>query len=58
MADFPDINWCLKYKINNIIRNNNNIQIDFYTQKKIISNIFKYLFITNKPIVNFYEKET
>ena len=58
MADFPDINWCLKYKINNIIRNNNNIQIDFYTQKKIISKIFKYMFITNKPIVNFYEKET
>ena len=56
-ADFPEINLCLKYKVNNIVQNNN-IQIDFYTQKKIISNIFKYLFITNKPIVNFYEKET
>ena len=56
MADFPDLNWCLKYKINNIVKNNN-IHIDFYIQKKVISSIFKYLFIANKPIVNFYEKE-
>ena len=55
-AEFPDINYCLNYKINKIIHNNN-IQIDFYKQKKIISNILKYLFITNKPNVNFYEKE-
>ena len=56
MADFPDLNWCLKYKINDIVKNNN-IHIDFYIQKKVISDIFKYLFIANKPIVNFYEKE-
>ena len=55
-AEFPDINYCLNYKINKITFYNN-IQIDFYIQKKITSNILKYLFITNKPTVNFYEKE-
>ena len=55
-AEFPDINYCLNYKINKITYYNN-IQIDFYLQKKITSNILKYLFITNKPTVNFYEKE-
>ena len=55
-AEFPDINYCLNYKINKITYYNN-IQIDFYIQKKITSNILKYLFITNKPTVNFYEKE-
>lgn len=56
MAHFIDIYFCLIHQINKKVRNNNK-QIDFFTQKKIATKIYKYLYITNNPIVKFYEKE-
>ena len=53
-ALFSFINWCLKNAIN---KANKSKKVDFYTYKKISSNIFEYLYITNTPEVKFYEKD-
>ena len=53
-ASFSYINWCLKNAIN---KANKSKKVDFYTYKKISSNIFEYLYITNTPEVKFYEKD-
>ena len=53
-AQFSYISWCLKYEIN---KANNSKEVDYYLYKKISSHIFEYLYITNIPEVNFYEKD-
>lgn len=53
-AQFSYISWCLKYEIN---KANNSKEVDYYLYKKISSHIFQYLYITNIPEVNFYEKD-
>ena len=54
LASFTFINWSLK---NYIIKTNNSKEIDFKTYKKITSLIFRYLYTTGIPIVNFYEND-
>ena len=56
MAHFSEVYLCLIHQINKMAHKNKT-QIDFFTQKKLTTNIYKYLYVTNNPIVKFYEKE-
>lgn len=52
LVSFSYINQCLKKAI---FKANNAIDIDFYTQKKIISSIFSFLYITKSTKISFSE---
>ena len=54
-ANYAEISFLLKYLINKCDKSK---KIDFYKQKRIIYNIFSYLYETQRPCVNFYEKES
>ena len=51
---FLDIYYCLKKIIHRVNKGN---ALDFYSFKIITSNIFMFLYLSQKPVVKFLEKE-